>query len=86
MPRRWQLQDAKAKFSEVVKRARTEGPQVVTYHGTDAAVVLSVEDYQKLGAARPSLIDYLLAGPKLDDETLAVVNDRSRDRGRAIDL
>lgn len=82
----WQLQDAKARFSEVVKRAARDGPQVVTYRGVEAAVVLSVEDYRRLEASRPSLADYLIAGPTLDDEAVAAINDRPLDRGRDIRL
>ncbi len=82
----WQLQDAKARFSEVVKLAGSEGPQVVTCRGVETAVVLSMEDYRRLEAARPSLVDYLIAGPKLDDDTIAVINERSRDVGREIEL
>jgi antitoxin Phd len=42
--RKWQMQQAKAKFAEVVKRATSEGPQIVTYRGADAAVILSMEE------------------------------------------
>ncbi|MBW7849558.1 MAG: type II toxin-antitoxin system Phd/YefM family antitoxin [Rhodospirillales bacterium] len=86
MSRKWQLQDAKAKLSEVVTRAQTEGPQIVTYRGVDRAVVLSIEEYRRLEANRPSLLDYLMAGPKLDDDAIASINDRSRDTGRTVDL
>ena len=44
----WKLQDAKARFSEVVRRAQSEGPQRVTVHGKDAAVVVSAESYAKV--------------------------------------
>jgi prevent-host-death family protein len=44
----WQLQEAKQKFSEVVRRALTSGPQVVTRHGRAAVVVVSAEDYGRL--------------------------------------
>lgn len=44
----WQLQDAKNRFSALVKAAESEGPQVVTVHGKDKAVLLSVEAYQQL--------------------------------------
>jgi prevent-host-death family protein len=84
--RKWQMQHAKAKFAEVVKRATSEGPQLVTYRGADTAVVLSVEEYRRLNAARPSLAEFLLSGPKWDDETIAVINDRSTDTGRDVDL
>jgi len=44
---RWRLQDAKARFSEVVKRAREHGPQRVTLHGKDAVVIVSAETYDR---------------------------------------
>jgi len=44
----WQLQDAKARFSEVVRRARGEGPQHVTVHGREVVVILSAEDLRRL--------------------------------------
>lgn len=46
-PGRWQLQDAKAHFSELVRRVRSEGPQHVTVHGRDAVVVISVEEFRR---------------------------------------
>ena len=45
LPGTWKLQDAKARFSEVVRRAQAEGPQRVTIHGKEAVVILSVKDY-----------------------------------------
>jgi len=46
-PRKWQLQTAKAQFSEVFRRARTEGPQHVTKAGKEEVVILSKEDFEK---------------------------------------
>jgi antitoxin Phd len=46
---RWRLQDAKARFSEVVRRARSEGPQQVTVHGREEVVIISAEN---IGASR----------------------------------
>lgn len=53
----WRLEEAKARFSELVRRARERGPQRVTVHGRDAVVVLSATDYARLApaAARRSL-------------------------------
>jgi antitoxin Phd len=53
----WKLEDAKARFSEVVRQARENGPQRVTVRGQDAVVVLSVADYAHLApiAAKTSL-------------------------------
>ncbi len=48
----WQLQEAKNKLSEVIRRAREEGPQTITVRGEDAVVVLQAEDYQALVGKR----------------------------------
>ena len=78
----WQVQDAKTRFSELIERARTEGPQTITRHGTERAVVLSVEDYRALAAHKPDFKAYLLAGPKVDDFPV----ERERDKGRTVEL
>jgi prevent-host-death family protein len=60
---RWSQQDAKAKFSEVVRRARGEGPQLVTTRGGKPVVILSAEDYVSLTENRPTrFLDLLLPG------------------------
>jgi prevent-host-death family protein len=86
MDHKWQMQEAKAKFAELVRRASSDGPQVVTYRGADTVVVLSVKEYRQLNAARPSFVDHILNGPKLDDEFVDLINERSKDTGREIDL
>jgi prevent-host-death family protein len=48
----WQVQDAKTRISELIERARTEGPQTITRHGAERAVVLSIEDYRQGAADR----------------------------------
>ncbi len=82
MNHHWQLQEAKARFSELVKCAKTDGPQIITYHGVDAAVILSIEDFRQLEGNRPTLKDILLSGPKLSDGDVDLLNERSRDLGR----
>jgi antitoxin Phd len=63
----WKLQDAKARFSEVVREAQQHGPQRVTLRGKDAVVVLSAEDYARLTpAAQPSLHALLSRSPLRD--------------------
>jgi prevent-host-death family protein len=44
----WRLQDAKARFSEVVRQARSEGPQHITVHGREEAVIISAEEFHRL--------------------------------------
>jgi prevent-host-death family protein len=62
---RWRLQDAKARFSEVVRRAHSEGPQHVTVHGRDEVVIVSAEEYRRLKGDRSgaALIEALQASP-----------------------
>jgi prevent-host-death family protein len=79
----WALQDAKNRLSEVVKRARQEGPQTVTLRGERTAVVLSAADYDALRAHRPSFVDDLLAGPVWDEELVTEVNLRKKTPSRA---
>jgi prevent-host-death family protein len=67
----WQLQEAKARFSELMRGAAT-GPQTITVHGRRAAVVLSADDYDRLKGSKPSLTEFLrmspLAGVRLNIE------------------
>jgi len=60
----WQLQEAKAKFSELVQRTLDEGPQTVTRHGKDVVVVVSADEFRKLSARRPGLLEVLMSGPE----------------------
>jgi prevent-host-death family protein len=66
----WALQDAKARFSELVRRVRSEGPQRVTVHGRDEVVVLSAEDFGRLVAGRSgaALVEAIQASPHRDLE------------------
>jgi prevent-host-death family protein len=82
----WQLQEAKARFSEVVKRAREEGPQHVSVRGAPAVVVLSEEAFDALTSRRPSIVDHILDGPAWPDDVVERINDRARDTGRDVDL
>ncbi|HLJ62773.1 MAG TPA: type II toxin-antitoxin system Phd/YefM family antitoxin [Stellaceae bacterium] len=78
----WQVQDAKTRLSEVIERAHTEGPQTITRHGMERAVVLSIEDYRALAAYKPDFKAYLLGGPKVDDFSI----EHNHDIGRDIEL
>lgn len=59
----WQLQDAKARLSEVIKSAQDEGPQQVTVRGKPSAVVISVDDYEAMKRQRPGFIELMRASP-----------------------
>ena len=61
--RSWQVQDAKARLSELLDLCQTEGPQLVTKRGAEAAVLVSAAEWRRLQrAGRPTLKDMLLAG------------------------
>ncbi|OGA45641.1 MAG: prevent-host-death protein [Betaproteobacteria bacterium RIFCSPLOWO2_12_FULL_62_58] len=80
---KWQLQQAKNRLSEVVRRAQREGPQVITLHGSDAAVVVSAKDYGNLSRPKGKLVDFFRKSPLVGVD-LALT--RSKDTGREIDL
>ena len=63
----WKLQDAKAKFSQLVENALKIGPQYVTRRGQEAVVILSVKEYKKITTNKPSLKQFLLDSPKMDN-------------------
>ncbi len=76
MGKHWQLQEAKARLSELLRRARTEGPQEITVRGRPEAVVLSREDYEKLLAPRRGFLDFMRSSPLAGME-LEIERDRS---------
>jgi antitoxin Phd len=78
----WQVQEAKTRLSEVIEEAISKGPQFITRHGSERAVILSVKDYRALTAHKPDLREYLLGGPKVDRFEVP----RSRDKGRKVTL
>ena len=64
-PGQWQLQEAKARFSEVVRRAKQEGPQHVTVHGREEVVVIGADDFRRLAGERSgkALVDAMRTSP-----------------------
>jgi antitoxin Phd len=79
---RWQIQEAKTRLSEVIEEAHSVGPQTITRHGVERAVVLSIRDYRALVAHRPDFKSYLLSGPKVDEFDVL----RDPDHGREVEL
>jgi prevent-host-death family protein len=78
----WSVAEAKARFSEVLDQAR-ETPQTITRNGRRAAVIVSVEEWERRNSREGNLADFLAASP-LRGSGLRVT--RSRDRPRDIDL
>lgn len=76
---KWQLQEAKNRFSEVVRKASNEGPQFVTKHGKESVVVLSVSDYNRQLESKGSLLSFLENSP-LKGSDLNLERDKSLGR------
>ena len=82
----WQLQAAKAQFSEVFRRARERAPQVVTKQGKEAVVILAMEEFERLTKRdrQPKSLSKFFAGSPL--AKVSVDLERTPDYGRAVEL
>ena len=78
--RHWQMQEAKAKLSEVIKSAERESPQEITLHGKPVAVVLSREYYERLTGAGESLVVFMRRSPLYGVEEVDLERDKSLTR------
>jgi len=79
----WTVAEAKAKFSEMMERARTTGPQTITRNGKPAAVIVSAQEWKQKTDRRGSLVDFLASSP-LSGVNLSV--NRKKERPRQIGL
>jgi prevent-host-death family protein len=79
---RWQVQEAKQRLSELLRATRDEGPQVLTRHGKEIAVVVDIAEYRRLNGEVIDFKDYLRAGPSFEPMDLS----RSAERPRQVDF
>jgi prevent-host-death family protein len=79
----WQVQEAKQRFSEVLRAAEGGEPQIVTKHGEEVAVVIDIAEYRRLRGESVSLMDYLRLEPSADADFEV---ERRDDLPRDIDL
>jgi len=79
----WTIAEAKAKFSEVVEKARSEGPQTITRHGHDAVVVVAAEEWERKSKRSGNLAEFFAASP-LRGSGIKV--SRRKERPRKVDL
>lgn len=77
---RWQMQEAKARLSEVVKEAQQDGPQEITLHGRPVAVVLSRAEYDRLAGTGESLVEFMRRSPLFGEEDVVFPRDQSLTR------
>ena len=80
----WPVNRARSHWSEVLDQADAEGPQIITHHGKERAVVLSIDAYRSLEdkkkEEKPDFITFLLSAPKIDWEDWELERDKSTDR------
>lgn len=76
----WQLQTAKARFSELVKQATEGGPQEITAHGRSVAVVMSRELFDRLSGTQASLVEFMRQSPLHGRDDIVFERDRSPSR------
>jgi len=79
----WQLQEAKNKFSSLIELARADSPQIVTKHGKDAVVIISIEGYKKLTKPESNIVDFFQKSPLAEEE---LELSRNKDNPRAVEL
>lgn len=80
----WQMQEAKARLSEVVKLAESEGPQDITLHGRSVAVVMSRAAFERLSGNEHSLVEFMRRSPLYGLEEIEFDRDRSLTRDMAL--
>lgn len=78
--RTWQIQEAKTHLSELVRDAERAGPQAITWHGREVAVVLSRSEYERLTGAGQSLVEFMQRSPLFDTDDVDLHRDASRTR------
>ena len=83
MNRKWQLQEAKNKFSNLVEIAKNEGPQLITENGKDAAVILSIDEYKKLVKPKTNLIEFIRQSPL---KGIKIDTSRNKSHSRNFDI
>jgi prevent-host-death family protein len=80
---KWQLQDAKNRFSEMVNKALKNGPQVVTRHGVESVVIISVAEYRRLSRPKTDLVSFFKESPLYN---IQIDLSRKKDRPREVVL
>jgi prevent-host-death family protein len=82
--RTWQIQEAKARLSEVIKDAEREGPQELTLHGRSVAVVVSRAEYDRLAGTGESLVAFMRRSPLYGQDDVDFERDKSLTREAAL--
>jgi prevent-host-death family protein len=79
----WTVAEAKARFSELIEQARSEGPQTITKHGRTAAVVVSAEEWERKSKRKGNLAEFFAVSPLRGS---GIEIERRKDRPRKVKL
>jgi prevent-host-death family protein len=82
--RTWQIQEAKAHLSELMRDVEHAGPQAITWHGREVAVVLSKAEYERLTGADQSLVEFMRRSPLFGADDVDLTRDSSVTRDVAL--
>lgn len=83
LEKRWQLQEAKNRFSRLVEKAQQDGPQIVTKHGREAVVILSADEYRRLIRPEKNIVHFFQESPLVGED---IDLTRSKETPRDIEL
>jgi prevent-host-death family protein len=76
----WQVQEAKQRFSEVLRAVEQEGPQIITRHGDEVAAIVDIEDYRRMATPKRDLKAVLLGPPHFDDDMIDIMDEIEAER------
>jgi len=76
----WQIQDAKQRFSEMIRAVEHDGPQIITRHGEEVAVVVDIAEYRRLTRSTVDLTGLLLGEPALSDDAVQALAEVEAER------
>lgn len=79
----WQLQEAKNRFSRLVEQAQHNGPQIVTKHGRETVVIISVNEYRRLIKPKKDIVGFFQESPLVGED---IDLTRSKETARDIEL
>jgi prevent-host-death family protein len=79
----WQIQEAKQRLSDVLRAVHADGPQTITRHGEEIAVIVDIDEYRRLTKPAKNLTELLLGPPYFDADVVVVTDGIDAERGDA---
>ena len=83
MRNHWQIQEAKKHFNEVIEKAIHDGPQVITRHGVETVIIVSIQEYQLFSAPKTGLVEFFRSSPLCG---VSLDLERNKETAREVEL